>query len=157
MKTDPSAAHARDLYWMRRAIDLSKLCPPAEGAYSVGAVIVGVDGDELAHGYSRETDEYVHAEESALAKLPEGDPRLRAATLYSTLEPCSERRSRPRPCSRLILAAAVPRVVIAWREPALLVADCVGVELMTAEGVSVVELSEVAQEAKAVNVHLGIM
>ncbi|MEU6214387.1 hypothetical protein ABZ891_31385 [Streptomyces sp. NPDC047023] len=94
---------------------------------------------------------------AARSTCPSSARRLRAATLYSTLEPCSERRSRPRPCSRLILAAAIPRVVIAWREPALLVADCVGVELMTAEGVSVVELSEVAQEAKAVNVHLGIM
>ncbi|MFF4448182.1 deaminase [Streptomyces sp. NPDC001502] len=155
MNTASSVTHARDLYWMRRAIDLSKLCPPSEGAYSVGAVIVGADGTELSHGYSRETDVHVHAEESALAKLPQGDTRLAAATMYSTLEPCSQRRSRPRPCSQLILSADLPRVVIAWREPALFVADCVGVERLAEAGVTVVELSELASEAKAVNSHLG--
>ncbi|WP_392900786.1 deaminase [Streptomyces sp. LN699] len=155
MNAASSVAHERDLYWMRRAIDLSKLCPPSEGAYSVGAVIVGADGAELSHGYSRETDEHVHAEESALAKLPKGDTQLAAATIYSTLEPCSQRRSRPLPCSQLILAAGIPRVVIAWREPSLFVADCEGVEQLAEAGVTVIELSELASEAKAVNSHLG--
>lgn len=143
--------------WMQRAIDLSTQCPPAEGAYSVGAVIVGADGTELAFGFSREGDDaHVHAEESALAKLPAGDPRLAEATIYSTLEPCSRRRSRPHPCAELILAAGIPRVVIAWREPALFVANCVGVELLTNAGVCVVELPELADTARAVNAHLDL-
>ncbi|WP_037905022.1 deaminase [Actinacidiphila yeochonensis] len=149
--------HAQDVRWMQRAIDLSTQCPPAEGAYSVGAVIVGADGRELAFGYSREGDDaHVHAEESALAKLPAGDPRLAGATIYSTLEPCSQRKSRPHPCTELILAAGIPKVVIAWREPALFVADCVGVELLVDAGVSVVELPELAEAARAVNAHLDL-
>lgn len=68
--------HADDVTWMERAIELSRKCPPAEGAFSVGAIIVSADGEELATGYSRETDAHVHAEESALAKLPADDPRL---------------------------------------------------------------------------------
>nr|WP_322942111.1 deaminase [Actinacidiphila yeochonensis] len=148
--------HERDLRWMRRAIELSRRCPPAEGAYSVGAVVVGADGTELATGFSREGDPVVHAEESALAKLPAGDPRLAGATVYSTLEPCSQRASRPLPCTRLILAAGVPRVVVAWREPSLFVADCVGVELLREAGVEVVELPELAEEAMAVNAHLRL-
>ncbi len=142
--------------WMRRAIDLSRQCPPVAGAYCVGAVIVGRDGTELSFGYSRETDPQVHAEESALAKLDPGDRRLTGATLYSTLEPCSQRRSRPRTCAQLIVAAQIPRVVIAWREPSLFVEDCIGVELLTAAGVQVFELTELAGEAKAVNAHLAI-
>jgi diaminohydroxyphosphoribosylaminopyrimidine deaminase/5-amino-6-(5-phosphoribosylamino)uracil reductase len=142
---------------MQRAIDLSTQCPPAEGAYSVGAVIVAADGTELASGYSREGDDaHVHAEESALAKLPTGDARLAEATIYSTLEPCSQRKSRPHPCAELILAAGIPRVVIAWREPALFVADCVGVELLADAGVTVVELPELAEAAQAVNAHLDL-
>jgi diaminohydroxyphosphoribosylaminopyrimidine deaminase/5-amino-6-(5-phosphoribosylamino)uracil reductase len=148
--------HEQDLRWMQRAIDLSTQCPPAEGAYSVGAVIVGADGTELAYGYSRETDPQVHAEESALAKLAGDDSRLAGTTLYSTLEPCTQRKSRPRPCAELILAAGIPRVVIAWREPSLFVADCVGVELLTDAGVSVVELPELAAAARAVNSHLHL-
>ncbi|WP_331718855.1 deaminase (plasmid) [Streptomyces sp. NBC_00161] len=149
-----NAAHERDLYWMRRAIDLSKLCPVSEGAYSVGAVIVGADGTELSFGYSRETDEHVHAEESALAKLAQGDPRLAGATIYSTLEPCSQRRSRPTPCAQLILVSGLRRVVVAWREPSLFVNDCVGIELLTEAGVPVIELPELADSARSVNKHL---
>jgi diaminohydroxyphosphoribosylaminopyrimidine deaminase/5-amino-6-(5-phosphoribosylamino)uracil reductase len=137
---------------MERAIDLSRLCPVVPNAYSVGAVVVDADGKELATGYSRETDPVAHAEESALGKLADVPV---GATIYSTLEPCSERKSRPLPCTRLILAAGIQRVVIAWREPDLFVADCQGVELLTAAGVEVVELPELAEAARAVNAHLG--
>jgi diaminohydroxyphosphoribosylaminopyrimidine deaminase/5-amino-6-(5-phosphoribosylamino)uracil reductase len=44
--------------------------------------------------------------------------------------------------------------VIAWREPSLFVDDCVGVEQLRAAGVTVVELPELAMDAKAVNAHL---
>ncbi|MFE5542934.1 deaminase [Streptomyces sp. NPDC056534] len=146
--------HADDVTWMERAIELSRKCPPAEGAFSVGAIIVGADGEELANGYSRETDAHVHAEEAALAKLPADDPRLAGATLYSTLEPCSERKSRPLTCTQLILRSPIRRVVIAWREPSLLVADCVGVESLRAEAIVVEELAELADQARLVNAHL---
>ncbi|WP_308296258.1 deaminase [Streptomyces yangpuensis] len=146
--------HADDVTWMERAIELSRKCPPAEGAFSVGAIIVSADGEELARGYSRETDAHVHAEESALAKLPTDDPRLAGATLYSTLEPCSERKSRPLTCTQLILRSPIRRVVIAWREPSLLVNDCVGVESLREAGAEVTELPDLANAAKTVNAHL---
>jgi diaminohydroxyphosphoribosylaminopyrimidine deaminase/5-amino-6-(5-phosphoribosylamino)uracil reductase len=144
-----------DRKWMELAIELAHQCPPKESAYSVGAVIVGDDGQEIARGYSRETDVSVHAEEAALAKLLPGDPRLAMATIYSTLEPCSQRTSRPRTCTQLILDAGIPRVVMAWREPALFVADCQGYELLAGAGVSVIELPEYAAQAQAVNSHLS--
>ncbi|MEU8489278.1 deaminase [Streptomyces sp. NPDC048641] len=144
----------QDLRWMNRAISLAALCPPAAGAYSVGAVIVGEDGSELASGYSREADPHEHAEEAALAKLPADDPRLAGATIYSTLEPCSQRHSPRTPCARRILEAGIPRVVIAWREPSLFVDDCVGYEQLVEAGVVVVELPELAAAAKATNSHL---
>ncbi|OEJ21787.1 dCMP deaminase [Streptomyces agglomeratus] len=146
---------SQDLRWMQRAIDLAALCPPAAGAYSVGAVIVGEDGSELASGYSREADPHEHAEEAALGKLPVDDPRLAGAAIYSTLEPCSQRRSPRTPCTQRILAAGIPRVVIAWREPSLFVDDCVGYEQLVEAGVVVVELHELANSAKSANAHLG--
>jgi diaminohydroxyphosphoribosylaminopyrimidine deaminase / 5-amino-6-(5-phosphoribosylamino)uracil reductase len=115
-----------DRRWMELAIDLAHQCPSSEGAYSVGAVIVDSDGNELARGYSREDDPHVHAEESALGKLAADEPRLAGATIYSTLEPCSQRKSRALTCTQLILATGIRRVVIAWLEPALFVADCQG-------------------------------
>lgn len=141
---------------MNLAIDLAGLCPPSEGAYSVGAVIVDEDGQEISRGYSRETGPHVHAEESALAKLPPGDPRLPGATIYSTLEPCSQHKSRPRSCTQLILEAGIRRVVIAWLEPSLFVADCQGRELLEAAGVTVAEIPELAERAKRPNRHLAL-
>ncbi|MBQ0867400.1 deaminase [Streptomyces sp. RK75] len=145
----------QDLRWMRHAADLAALCPPAAGAYSVGAVIVGMNGEELAAGYSREADPHEHAEEAALAKINSNDPRLAEATMYSTLEPCSQRKSPRTPCAQRIIASGIPRVVIAWREPSLFVDDCVGYELLVEAGVSVLELPELAAAAKAANAHLG--
>ncbi len=146
---------AGDLDLMRQAIELSRQCPPAAGAYSVGAVITGAHGHVIATGYSRETDAAVHAEESALIKA-QGDSRLVGATMYTTLEPCSKRASRPTTCTQWILDSGITRVVLAWREPALFVADCQGVELLTEAGLSVVELFELAEEAKEVNEHLAL-
>lgn len=146
-----------DVHWMRRAVEFARRCPVSESAFSVGAVIVDEHGVELADGYSRETDEKVHAEESALAKLDRADPRLCRATIYSTLEPCSRRGTASRtPCTELIVSAGIPRVVIAWREPATFVEDCVGVELLRNAGVEVIELPELAEAAKSVNRHLDL-
>lgn len=144
-----------DAGWMRVAVALARECPPSQTAFSVGAVIVGADGAEVSRAFSREGgDPAVHAEEAALRKLADGDPRLAGATVYSTLEPCTRRTSRPRTCTDLIIAAGVGRVVIAWREPALFVADCQGVELLSAAGITVTELPEFAADAAAPNRHL---
>lgn len=146
---------AADYDWMRLAIALAHQCPPSPSAFSVGALIVDHRGAEISRGYSRETDSHVHAEESALVKLATDDPRLRTATIYTTLEPCSQRKSRPRTCTELILDAGIRRVVMAWREPGLFVADCQGYELLTAAGVAVVETPGLAQAAQAPNAHLS--
>jgi pyrimidine deaminase RibD-like protein len=136
-----------------QAIELAERCPPSDTAFSVGAVVVGADGSVLATGYSREADPHDHAEETALAKLDPADPRLAYATIYSSLEPCSARTSHPVSCTRLILEAGIPRVVFAWREPALFV-DCEGAELLRAAGREVVEMADLASLVRRANAHL---
>ncbi|MEV7000284.1 dihydrofolate reductase family protein [Streptomyces sp. NPDC093982] len=148
----PSAADRR---WLAVACDLAAQCPQSETAFSVGAVVVAADGTELARGYSREGgDPVVHAEEAALAKIAAGDPRVTSATVYTSLEPCTHRASRPVPCARLILDAGVRRVVTAWREPDTFVAGADGSGLLAGEGVDVVVLPEHEGRAKAPNSHL---
>ncbi|WP_031484475.1 dihydrofolate reductase family protein [Streptomyces bicolor] len=148
----PSAA---DRHWLALACDLAAQCPPSETAFSVGAVVVAADGTELARGYSREGgDLVVHAEEAALAKIAPDDPRLASATVYSSLEPCTRRASRPMPCARLILVAGVRRVVTAWREPDTFVTGADGSGVLAAEGVDVLVLPEYEKRAKAPNAHL---
>ena len=140
---------------MRLAVSLAWLCPPSRTAFSVGAVVVDADGVELSRGFSREGgDLALHAEEAALGKVAPGEPRLAGATIYSTLEPCSQRKSRSRTCTELIIAAGLRRVVIAWREPALFVADCQGAELLASAGIEVTELPEFAADARGPNRHL---
>ncbi len=141
---------AVDEHRLARAVELSRRCPPSTTAFSVGAVIVDAAGEEIAWGYSRETDDLVHAEESALAKLAADDPRLRTATLYSSMEPCSTRKSRPVSCSGLILAAGIPRVVFAYREPSTFVVG-EGAEHLAAAGVTVVERPALAGAVREVN------
>jgi pyrimidine deaminase RibD-like protein len=143
----------RDRGHLQYAIELAQRCPVSPTAFSVGAVIIDAKGGVLATGYSRETDPHDHAEEAALAKLASDDARLGEATLYSSLEPCSARASRPRSCTELILATPISRIVFAWREPALFV-DCQGAELLRAAGREVVELPELAHLVRRTNHHL---
>ncbi|AZM51956.1 5-amino-6-(5-phosphoribosylamino)uracil reductase [Streptomyces sp. WAC 01529] len=147
-------ATAADLAWLAEACELAALCPPSRSAFSVGAVIVAADGERLAQGHSREGgDSRVHAEEAALAKVA-GDPRLRGATIYSSLEPCAKRASRPRSCARLIIDSGLRRVVTAWREPDTFVVAADGAGLLRASGVCLAEIEQHAEAARAPNAHL---
>lgn len=119
---------------------LAEHCPPSATAFSVGCVVVAEDGTVLGHGWSRRDHPLDHAEEGVLRALGH-DPRLRRATLYSSLEPCGERGSRPDPCAALIARAGIPRVVHAWREPPDFVTAPSGAEQLEAVGVEVVQLS----------------
>jgi diaminohydroxyphosphoribosylaminopyrimidine deaminase/5-amino-6-(5-phosphoribosylamino)uracil reductase len=146
-----------DRHWLHAAIELSRRCTPSATAFSVGAVLVGPDGAVLADGYSRELDPSDHAEEVALAKI--GLPAsanavdLAGATLYSSLEPCAARSSRPMPCADLVIASGIERVVIAWHEPPIFVPGG-GAARLRAAGVAVRTLPEFAAAARAVNAHL---
>jgi diaminohydroxyphosphoribosylaminopyrimidine deaminase/5-amino-6-(5-phosphoribosylamino)uracil reductase len=152
----PSSARTRgeDREWLSTAVDLAWRCPPSPRAFNVGALIIDADDRELARGWSRDADEHVHAEESALLRIGLDHPRLPGATIYSSLEPCSIRKSRPASCTQLIIASGIRRVVFAWREPSLLVEDCQGVEMLQEAGIEVVELSEFAPMVRAANAHL---
>jgi len=153
-----------DLRWLREAIELSWLSPPSDTAFSVGAVLV-LGGRAIATGFSRERDPHDHAEEVALAKAAENAGNtgnggnagigggLAEATMYSSLEPCRRRLSRPRSCSELIAAAGIRRVVLAWLEPPLFVPGG-GARWLREQGVTVVEVPERAEAARLANSHL---
>jgi riboflavin-specific deaminase-like protein len=142
-----------DRHWLGAAIAHAEHCVAVPGAYNVGAVVVAADGTELSRGYSRETGPDVHAEEVALARVDAGDPRLAGATLYSSMEPCGVRRSRPVPCAHLIATSAVRRVVYALREPPVLAAGG-GDAVLRAAGVTVVEVPDLAYLVRRTNDHL---
>jgi diaminohydroxyphosphoribosylaminopyrimidine deaminase/5-amino-6-(5-phosphoribosylamino)uracil reductase len=149
-----SAPTEADRRWLASAIELSRLSPPTPTNYAVGAILVGADGLALTTGNTGEIGPRDHAEEAVLAKLTDRhELDLAGATIYSTLEPCTARKSRPGTCTDLILAAGIKRVVIALREP-LLFADCHGVETLRERGVEVLEIGDLGRLVREINSHV---
>jgi diaminohydroxyphosphoribosylaminopyrimidine deaminase/5-amino-6-(5-phosphoribosylamino)uracil reductase len=97
-----------DERWMLRALDLARdgvgLASPNP---TVGCVLVR-DDQVIGEGFHR-YDERDHAEIVALKQAGE---RVRGATAYVTLEPCSH-TGRTGPCADALIAAGVARVVVA--------------------------------------------
>jgi pyrimidine deaminase RibD-like protein len=134
------------------AIELSKRCPPTNSAFCVGAILVSESGQVIAQGYSRQSDPNDHAEEAVLAEAGAvaSGADLRDATLYTSLEPCLRRVSRPVSCAELILRSGVRRVVYAWREPPTFQPGG-GAAWLEDRGVVVIEIPGLASAAQAVN------
>lgn len=78
----------------------------------VGAVVVK-NGRIISRGYHHRAGQ-PHAEALALAKA---GTKAKGATLYVTLEPCSHTNKRTPPCSPLVIASGVKRVVVAMIDP----------------------------------------
>jgi diaminohydroxyphosphoribosylaminopyrimidine deaminase/5-amino-6-(5-phosphoribosylamino)uracil reductase len=135
---------------MRRAVALAE---GGRGTTSpnpmVGAVLVR-DGRVVGEGF-HEAAGRAHAEAVALAAagaLAEG------ATCYVTLEPCVHHGRTP-PCVEALLAAGVPRVVVAVADPDPRVAGA-GLERLRAAGVRVtigVGAEEAAEQNAAYLTH----
>lgn len=105
-----------DLAWMRLAvaqarhgIGFTSPNPP------VGSIIVA-DGEVIGEGYHSRAGQ-PHAEIEALKSARLQHPeRIRGATLYVTLEPCST-HGRTGPCTEAIREAGIQRVVWGAQDP----------------------------------------
>jgi len=101
-----------DQRWMEHALRLGRRNLGATGANpAVGCVIVA--GGQLAGAGWTEIGGRPHAETRAIAMA--GD-RVRGATAYVTLEPCSHHGRTP-PCAEALIAAGVSRVVTSLEDP----------------------------------------
>jgi pyrimidine deaminase RibD-like protein len=142
----------KDYHYMSRALELSRLSTAENCRYRVGAVVVTAAGAEYG-GYTGETDTANHAEEEAIAKAVAAGENLCRATIYSTMEPCSHRSSKPTSCSELIIRRGFRRVVFALREPDCFVC-CQGARLLREAGIEVVEMHDFAPTVREVNKHV---
>ncbi len=143
-----------DRHYLKMAIDQSRLCVPSATAYSVGAVVVARSGAVFC-GHTHETSPSNHAEEEAIAKALAAGENLNGAVMYSSMEPCSKRASKPVSCSEHIIRNGFSRVVYALREPAHFV-DGQGCEMLTGAGVGVREIADMAQQVIEINKHICI-
>ena len=80
----------------------------------VGAVLAR-DGQELARGWHKRFGG-PHAEIVALTAARRVGADMDDATMYVTLEPCCHHGKTP-PCTDALIAAGVPRVVVAIEDP----------------------------------------
>ncbi len=141
-----------DLKFLRLAIEASRRCLPSATSYSVGAVVVARDGS-IFTGYTHETSPTHHAEQEAIAKALAAGAELRGAAIYSSMEPCSTRKSEPESCSALIIRLGFARAVFALYEPDCFV-SCRGALNMRLAGVDVRCYPALAEEVRTVNGHL---
>jgi diaminohydroxyphosphoribosylaminopyrimidine deaminase / 5-amino-6-(5-phosphoribosylamino)uracil reductase len=125
-----------DLHWMRRALELARngigVTSPNP---AVGCVILDRVGQVVGKGW-HEYDKLDHAEVAALnvARQNAAD-RLRGATAYVTLEPCSIVGRTP-PCTASLISAGLARVVAATIDPNPNVAGR-GIEILRNAGMQV--------------------
>lgn len=105
---------------------------PRSGNPLVGAVIVTATGENYS-GYHHGAGT-PHAEVEAIAAAQRAGADLRAATMYVTLEPCTH-TGRTGPCTEAIIAAGIPRVIIAQTDPTPLAGG--GAVALTTAGVQV--------------------
>ena len=142
-----------DAALLQRAVDLARNCTPCDTAFSVGAVIVSPEGVEISRGFSRETEARAHAEEVAIAKALAAGKSLTGATLYSSMEPCSQRVSGRQSCCQRIIDCGISRVVYCLDEPPIFVVGQ-GVKLLRDAGIEVVRIESARDAVRAVNRHI---
>ena len=138
---------------MRKAIQLSKECVPSDGAFSVGAVILSSNGTSIATGYSRELNDYCHAEEAAIDKALAAGESLAGCAIYTTMEPCSVRLSGRESCTAKLIHHKFAKVFYAAKEPGTFV-QCQGVGILERAGIHVEWMESFQEEVIRVNSHL---
>ena len=126
----------KDLYWMRRALELAQrgigLCSPNP---VVGCVVLDRAGQVVGEGW-HEYDLVDHAEVVALREAREhAGERLHGGTAYVTLEPCNHQGRTP-PCTAAFIEAGLKRVVAATIDPNPNVAGH-GADALRAAGIEV--------------------
>lgn len=137
---------------LKQAVELSCNCPRSATAYSVGAVVVTAAG-EVFTGYSRQTAPHNHAEEEAVLKAQAAGADMRGGAIYTSMEPCTHRKSKPLSCTAIIIREGFSKVVYAVAEPPNL-AQCCGAATLREAGIETVHIEGFEDEVARINAHI---
>lgn len=112
IRSSINAVNSHDLHFMEHALDLARkgvgLASPNP---TVGCVLVK-DRAILGDGFHQ----YAGRDHAEIVALKQAGTKARGATLYVTLEPCNH-TGRTGPCTEVIVAAGISRVVAAMEDP----------------------------------------
>ena len=130
---NPHTQHS-DEYWMFEALKLAK---QGSGYVSpnpmVGCIILDESGHQIGSGYHQKFGE-AHAEVNAVNSV-KSPKKLKNATVYVTLEPCSHHGKTP-PCATLLADLPIKRVVVGHQDPNMKV-NGNGISLLRERGIQV--------------------
>lgn len=132
---------------MRRALDLAaKGIGYVSPNPMVGCVITDTEGNIIGEGYHERFGK-AHAEINALRRIKEPS-KLKGATVYVSLEPCSHHGKTP-PCSVALGKLPLKRVVVAHEDPNPKV-NGNGIDYLRAQGIEV-QVGLLKEQAEALN------
>lgn len=118
--TENSSAKRIDVNYLKQALELAKLrrgfCAPNP---CVGAVLVKEE-NVIASGFHWASGS-AHAEAEVLNKIDASVAK--GATLYVTLQPCCHTAKKTPPCTQLLIAKKMAKVVYAFKDPNPAVSD----------------------------------
>lgn len=136
-----------DNVWMQRALSLAvKGLGYVSPNPLVGCVIVSKDGDVIGEGYHERYGK-AHAEVNAVRSVKD-ESKLKGATVYVTLEPCSHQGKTP-PCAPMLAKLPIERVVVAMQDPNPEV-NGKGLDILREKGIQV-ETGILKSEAEKLN------
>lgn len=106
-----------ELEFMELAVNIARNCKSEDSRSppKVGAVVVK-EGKVLAEAFRGEIEPGEHAEYTVLEKKLKDDS-LSGCTIYTTLEPCTERNHPKISCTKRIKDRKIARVVIGMLDP----------------------------------------
>lgn len=142
-----------DLDFMQHALEISKSAPPRPNCFRVGAVLVDNKRHLLSTGFTLEFGEGWHAEAAAIKKAKDASLKVRGATIYCSLEPCSVRKSGGKDCAALLIENGIAQVFYAMAEPPIFV-NCQGKIKLQEAGISVEKVEALEASFKEINKHL---
>jgi len=116
---------------LSKKADFKKICPNP----FVGAVVCDENNQSIGEGFHAQIGG-PHAEVHAIRQAMNNRADLTTCTLFVTLEPCSHHGKTP-PCTELILASGLKKVVIGSYDPNPLVS---GKKYLEENGVDVTEI-----------------
>ncbi len=126
---------------MERCIDLASRTPSAIGRPLVGAMVVSGEGNIIGEGYKKllEGTKFIqHAERTALDLA---DERAKGSYLFTTLEPCLEKKSKAHvfcSCSKLIIDRGIRTVIVGLLDDSPSMKPGSGISYLKERGVNVI-------------------